>query len=61
MNNNTERQNLFVDSNSQFIRQWMIQKALLTKNLQKTITLHYSIYWQHLQPTLRVQKAEVDE
>jgi hypothetical protein len=61
MSNNTERQYLFVDSTSWFIRRWMIQKALLTKNLQRPITLLYSIHWQHLVPTLRVQEAEVDQ
>ena len=60
VSNNTERQNLFVDSKSWFIKHWMIQKAVY-KNLQKPITVNYSIYWQHLVPTLRVQKAEVDQ
>ena len=61
MSNYTERQNLFVDNKSWFIRCWMIQKGLFTKNLQKPIIFHYSIHWQHLVPTLRVQKANVDQ
>jgi hypothetical protein len=61
MGNNTERQNLFVTSKSWFIRHWMIQKALTTKNLHTPITLHYSIYCQYLVPILRIQKAEADQ
>jgi len=26
---------------------WIIQKAVLTGNLQRPVTFHYSIYWQH--------------
>jgi hypothetical protein len=39
----------------------MMQKALVSRSVQRQITCHYSIYWQHPTPDQRVQKADVDE
>jgi len=36
----------------------MNQKALLIRNLQLTIIIYYSIYWQHTAQILRVKKLE---
>jgi hypothetical protein len=40
---------------------WMMQKALVSRSVQRQIICHYSIYWQHPTPIQGVQKAEVDE
>jgi hypothetical protein len=48
-------------SKSWFIWHWMIWKAVLTRSLQRPITLHGAIYLQNTAPIPKVQKAKADQ
>lgn len=46
-------------SKSWFIQYWLISKAVLRRNLQRPITFHHSIYWQHTAQILKVKKQKL--